>query len=188
MEDDVLLLLRLEHRNQARLLNLLEQQIDEAKHGRAVNAEIVQGIADYFLGYPDLCHHPKEDALFRRLRERDPVAAEAFADLLVQHEDLTALTERLSGVVRKLTLEGFAQQGRFTEFAEGYVKVLRRHMQSEEEGFFPAIERSFTPTDWAEVDFQVFDQTDPLFSQTVERRFEALRDQINEANAARRNS
>lgn len=186
MEEDVLLLLRLEHRNQARLLDILEQQIHEAKRGRAMNAVIVQGIADYFLGYPDLCHHPKENALFRRLHERDPVAATAFADLLVEHEELTALTERFAGVVRKMTLEGLAQQGRLTEFAENYIRFLRRHMQSEEEAFFPAVERSFTPTDWAEIDFQVFDQTDPLFSKTVERRFEALRDHINEANAASR--
>ena len=59
-------------------------------------------------------------------------------------------------------------------------------MQSEEDTFFPAVQRCFTADDWAEIDFQVFDQADPLFSETVERRFEALRDHIHEMNAGRR--
>lgn len=185
MEEDVLLLLRLEHRSQARLVDLLERQVNEAERGRAVNLEVVQGIADYFLGYPELCHHPKENALFRKLRERDETAAAAVENILAEHKDLSALTARLADVVKSTAPQDLASESGFTEAANGFIRAMRSHMKSEDETFFPAVERSLTPTDWDEIDFQVFDQSDPLFSTTVEHRFEALRNHIHEANAAR---
>ena len=58
--------LRSDHANMARLLNILERQVSAFREGEAPDYEIVQGVVEYFLDYPDLCHHPKEDLLARR--------------------------------------------------------------------------------------------------------------------------
>ena len=54
--------LREEHRNIARLLRALEHQVAIFSNADAPDYDVIVGVADYFLDYPDRCHHPKEDA------------------------------------------------------------------------------------------------------------------------------
>ena len=68
----VIYTLREEHRNIARLLNALEHQIEIFARAGAPDYDVIRGIAEYFLDYPDRCHHPKEDVVFDRLCARFP--------------------------------------------------------------------------------------------------------------------
>jgi hemerythrin-like domain-containing protein len=176
--EDVLLLLRLEHANQQKLLNVLERQIGLFKNGVTIDYDNIEAIVDYFLDYPNRCHHPKEDALFRKLRARDGAATEAVGNLLGEHEELAELTARLAGAVRPKLPGHDARGERFIVVGERFLNTYRSHMAKEEELFFPAVLHSFTPIDWAEIDYQVFDQKDPLFSEPVEACFTALRNNI----------
>ena len=67
-----------DHANLAKLLNAIERQIDALEAGGVPEYDIVQGALDYCLNYPDLCHHPKEDLVFKRLQARNPSAAVAY--------------------------------------------------------------------------------------------------------------
>ena len=58
-----MLKLRQEHANMTMLLDILEQQIARLRQGEVADFKTVKGILDYFLTYPDLVHHPKEDLL-----------------------------------------------------------------------------------------------------------------------------
>jgi hypothetical protein len=53
----------------------------------------------------------------------------------------------------------------------------RRHTAMEEHVFLVAIE-VLQPQDWADITSASTDQKDPLFSEIVEKRFEAVRDHI----------
>ena len=55
--------LREEHRNIGRLLRALEYQIEAFAREEPTNYDVVVGVAEYFLGYPDRCHHLKEDLI-----------------------------------------------------------------------------------------------------------------------------
>ena len=67
--------LRQEHANMTLLLDLFECQVAALRQQEDADFVLIGGIVDYFLTYPDLMHHPKEDILFHRLRELDPAAA-----------------------------------------------------------------------------------------------------------------
>ena len=53
-------------------------------------------VLDYSLSYPILCHHTKEDLVYRRLRTRDAAATDAIGDLEADHEELATLTRRFA--------------------------------------------------------------------------------------------
>jgi hemerythrin-like domain-containing protein len=51
----------------------------------------------------------------------------------------------------------------------------RRHMAMEEQDFFPAAVKALQPQDWAEIASTLTERKDPLFSEIVEERFDAVR-------------
>ena len=62
--------LRKEHEDMAVLLDLMDRQIAQFQEGAPPGFNLVRGIIGYFLTYPDLYHHPKEDLIAERLRGR----------------------------------------------------------------------------------------------------------------------
>ena len=72
---DLLEELERDHLNMAALLRVLERQVEVFRRGQAPDYEIIQAVMEYFLDYPDLIHHPKEDILGRRLMAKGGAAA-----------------------------------------------------------------------------------------------------------------
>lgn len=83
--------LREEHRNFARLLKALEHQLAIFDRGERPDYDVLAAAADYFTGFPDRCHHPKENLIFETLKTKDPAAAASIGDLDLEHEDLARL-------------------------------------------------------------------------------------------------
>jgi hemerythrin-like domain-containing protein len=79
-------ILHQEHRNIESLLRVLERELSVFDRGERPDYEVVLAVIDYFEGYPDTCHHPKEDMIVEKLRARDPVAAATIGDLEAEHQ------------------------------------------------------------------------------------------------------
>lgn len=167
--------LRQEHINMAMLLDVLDRQLAAVKAGEQPSFDIVKGILDYFLTYPELYHHPKEDLIYLRLRARDSAEAKSLADLLTGHEDISLLTRRFArATVDQILNPGAAQWQCFNDLGREFVDTNRRHMAEEEEQFFPLALRALSPEDWTAIEAQVTDWEDPLFGRSVEQRFRSL--------------
>ena len=91
--------LRSEHANMAKLLNALDRQVSIFDRGGTPDYEIVQAVMLYFLDFPELCHHPKEDLIARRLQELTEDRTRLTHKLEAQHEELGQLTHRFAKVV-----------------------------------------------------------------------------------------
>ncbi len=170
--------LRSDHANMARLLNILEKQVSAFREGKAPDYDIVQSVVDYFLDYPDLCHHPKEDLLARKLLDKAGSKDSAVRGLAEQHEELGGLTRRFATIVQRVIDEAELPRDYFVRAAKEFIDSQRQHMQMEEEYFFPLAEGGLTPQDLATLDSELFDKEDPLFGGTVKGRFEALYNDI----------
>ncbi len=170
--------LRDEHRKMAKLLGLLNREIQAFGENKSVDLELVESILEYNLLFPDACHHPKEDVVFQCLCERDPEAAKAVGDLAEEHEELHALTSRFAMAVQNVLQDYELPRDWFYEVADEYMRFMRRHMQMEEVVFFPAAERILTEDDWKAVDARVFSKVDPLFDDHADERYESLRQAI----------
>lgn len=175
---EVMRQLRAEHRNMEKLLAVLEHQLAAFDRAENPDYDVLSTIAEYFTGFPDRCHHPKEDLIYQKLREQDPAIAEAVGNLEAEHAKLAGRAGRFREAVHNVLNEVEVSRDAFDAVARHFVRDQRRHLQTEEARFFPlAIER-LTPADWAEIDARAAQEDDPLFGTRTCEAFAALRDDI----------
>ncbi len=167
--------LRREHRNIVKLLNALEHQLAIFDTAETPDYDVLEGIGAYFIGFPERCHHPKEDLIFRKLRERDPGAAEIVGDLEAEHERIGALARHFQEAVENVLSEVEVSREAFDAVARHFIEDQRRHLQMEEERFFPLALEKLTAEDWAEIDARITDEDDPVFGGDDSTKFAALR-------------
>lgn len=171
-------MLRQEHRNIATLLRTLEWQVAAFKNDSQPDYEVIRATLDYFRGFPDVCHHPKEDLVFAKLRERDRAAAEKVGDLKRAHEQLAARTRDAAAGVRAVLDEAEVSRDAVVRWASDFIDQQREHMKMEESIFFPAAEKALTAKDWSDLAALMTRADDPVFGVQVGARFEQLRKMI----------
>ncbi len=175
---DILDAIQEEHVNMAKMLNALERQLAVFDAGETPDYDIVRGVADYCLDFPDLYHHPKEDLVFERLEARDPAAAAEIGDLRSEHRELRTQTLRLQEAIAAVLGDLEVPRGRFDEALRAFLDAYRLHMNKEERAFLPAARRVLSAADLAEIQDRLDRPEDPLFGARSEQRFAALREDI----------
>jgi len=170
---------REDHRNFTRLLDFLGTQVDLIRKAESPNYDLMVDVVHYLTQYSDLFHHPKEDLIFAKLKQRDGHTGTVVDDLAREHAALRKtgekLLENLEGIVNGdvvLTREAVEADGR------AYIDKLRRHMQREETELFVAAATVLSDRDWAAINAALPDPEDPLFGKTVKRHYSALHRQL----------
>ena len=172
-----------DHRNIRELLGLLGSELDAVADASGGDFELMRDIMIYMTGYPDYTHHPKEDLMFERMRERGvaPDTEETIAKLFREHGALAdkggVFRDMLSGVVDGAMVE------REVLVATGrdYVEFLRYHVRLEDETVFIEAERVLDDTDWSVVGTAFEAQSDPVFGPAVEDGFRNLYEHIRQS-------
>lgn len=167
-----------DHVNLAKLLAALERQVAAFDRGKRPDYDILHGVIDYCLTYPDLYHHPKEDLIMEHLRARDPAAAASLGDLLAEHARLGEVTRRFAAAVHNVLQEVEVPRAAFDEKARSFLQAYRDHMAEEERAFLPLAAKTLTAEDWREIDARMAPRPDPLFEGEPEDRFRALSEDI----------
>ena len=122
--------LQQDHRNVRGLLDLLAREIDAVGEASGGDFELMRDIMIYMTRYPDHAHHPKEDLMFERMRERG-VSAETegtIRTLLREHAALAEKGNALPGHAdrRRRRIDGRARgTGRFGPRLHGFSHVSR---------------------------------------------------------------
>jgi len=171
---DVLHQLTLDHANLRKLLGLIERQLATYRGGGALDIEALTDIVEYLLHYPDLCHHPREDLIYRRLKTIDETAAKAVGDIESEHETLARLTRGFAAACRAAAQDVELPRAQFEASVRDFIAHYREHMELEETHLFPLALRSLTARDWWEIDNAVVAAADPLFGGKIERQFQEL--------------
>ncbi|MEM7428034.1 MAG: hemerythrin domain-containing protein [Pseudomonadota bacterium] len=166
--------IRNEHKTMRWLLDLLEAQIHMFENGERPDYDLIKEVIDYFLTFPDLFHHPKEDMVYRKLKLRNPAAAGRFGDLEDQHERGSDRLHRFTRAVVNVMLEAEIPRETFVGLARDFVDGERKHMDAEEALFFPAALEALTEDDWHEIGMKVDRFTDPLSPGIAGVRFGLL--------------
>ena len=178
--------LRQDHANLQKLLFILERQIAAFDRREGPDWDIIEGAIDYLLTYPDLRHHPTEDRILRRLQAKDPSAAAPFRDLDAGHREQSAALRRIAAATRQVLQDASMAREGYVGLLFDFVAALSDHIRKEEAGFFPAAERTLDAADWAELEREEPDISDPLAGDLVERRFAVLRRNLDSWDATDR--
>jgi len=171
-------LLRKEHQDIEKLLLVLEEELSVFGRRERPDYEILQGIISYFQDYPDCCHHPKEDMIFEKLKERDPVVAATVGDLEVEHLDEAERLRRVADVIRKALSNQDVSRQTFENVMRDFIVHQRQHMIMEERVVFPASINCLYPGDWTEIDVKWNREKDSMFNVAMEEKCHSLRDRI----------
>lgn len=153
--NEILRKLRGEHDDLAKVLDVLEQEVETYRQGGRLNRDIIGEVLDYCRGYPALCHHPKEDLIYRKLRLADePATINTLSDLVGEHEALMALTGEFTAAVDNLLSDAEENRTRFVQVAQTFLERHRHHMRAEENELFPLAMQCLSDEDWEELDRQ----------------------------------
>jgi hemerythrin-like domain-containing protein len=171
--------LRQEHIGMGRLLRLMQKLWREISAGQSPDYLLLNEISDYLRGYPDQCHHPKEDLIYRKLGDRDPDLQELGGDLEYEHARLTKLTNRFGELLTTAQDDEDVSLDAFITTMDELIRVYRRHMAMEEEHLFPLAIKKLRRADWDEINSAVFEHGDPLTDE-ASSRYEQIRSEIAE--------
>ncbi len=175
---DVIAQLREEHRNIAKVLRALEHQLAIFDRGEQPDYDVLAAIADYFVSFPERCHHPKEDLVYSRMRGRDAILAGAMTALDAEHAKISALARHFHEAVHNVMQEVEVSRGAFDEVARHFLEEQRHHMRMEEEHFFPLALKVLSEEDWKEIEAAITTDQDPVFREQNAKNFAVLRDNI----------
>lgn len=175
---NVIARLREDHRYMDRLLDILDREICILRNSGVSDLELVEDILAYNLAYPHLVHHPAEDTIFEKLRERGTITSQDLGDLPLEHRRLHQLTDRFAMAIRKVVLEQELPRDWLIEVATDYLTFARQHLQMEEAILFPLAESTLTAAEWAEVDQAIEGRSNAIDGTLVENRFLKLRQRI----------
>lgn len=167
-----------EHRNLAKLLNVIDQELSVFDRRERPDYEIFQSVIAYFREYPDGFHHPKEDIVYQILKQRNPAVAEAIGDVEADHKVEAERLRRFAQVVEDVLTDQELPRQMFHDAAMDFVEHQRRHMAKEEKLLFPAAIETLTKEDWARIDAQVESARDPIFDGEIASRYRNLYETI----------
>ncbi|MBK1647873.1 hemerythrin domain-containing protein [Rhabdochromatium marinum] len=178
-----------DHRRFGRIMTLLDALVARFHGGDEPNYELMCEMLEYVVDYADQVHHPSEELLFARLTEvlqtaeheprADAVALTAVVnECRAQHQRLQemnhAFRDALEGIVQGevLSRDAVAEQGR------AMIGLLRTHCADEETRLFPVARDLLSTQDWAQLEQQAPNATDPVFGQLDPLRFQTLYDHL----------
>jgi hemerythrin-like domain-containing protein len=167
-----------EHRNIEMLLAVLERELEIFDRGGRPDYEVIRAIISYFEVYPEVYHHPQEDVVFAKLKLRDPAAAAKVGDLALEHQKGAERLRRVAEAVESVLADREILRQNVDTIVRDFIEYERRHIMMEDRDFFPAALKAFQPQDWTEIASAMTNHEDPLFSETAEETFDALRARI----------
>jgi hemerythrin-like domain-containing protein len=171
---EIIEILRQEHRNIEKLLGVLERELNVFGRGDRPDYEIVLAVVDYFKGYPDSCHHPKEDIIVEKFKARDALAASTIGDLAAEHREGARRLQRVAQAVEDVLSDQGLLRQTVNDIVRDFVNHERRHMAMEERVVFPAVIKALRSEDWADIALQLADRYGPPSESNFEEKFAAL--------------
>ena len=166
--------LRLDHRNMAAVLDVLQSIVEEMEANKDPDFELFDEIMRYMTVYPDAVHHPKEDVIYEELRARRPDLSEDLSHVPDDHRKIARLSCLLRDEVEAINAGAAVRREKMIEDTAAYVECLREHMHWEETDLFRRIDLMLDAEPYR-VDISEYEHIkDPVFELEIEAGFRRL--------------
>ena len=159
----------------ARILDLFEVQVEAFHAGERPNYELMTDIVDYLRQYGDRFHHPREEAAFNRLVERDPEMRMPVNRLLQEHRVIALAGDEILARLGEVADDVLTERAAVEAAAATYLVYYRHHLSTEEGKIMPRARTLLTSDDWAAVKAAMEEAPDPLSSPDFDERYRELR-------------
>jgi hemerythrin-like domain-containing protein len=166
--------LRRDHANMRAVLMLVARQLEHLERLGAADYVLLANALYYMRKFPSHVHHPKEDRIFQRLVERDPIWKGEVDKLLAQHREIYALEDELIERALDNPPAGSEAVNTLLEKGRRYLQLQRQHSETEERLLFPQAEAMLRPKDWLDISGRIREVEDPLFGTHGSGRYRML--------------
>jgi hemerythrin-like domain-containing protein len=175
---EILARLEKEHRNFARLLDLLDGQLARLGRGEGADFRIMSDIMRYVGVYPEVVHLPTEALVVRCLIDRDPTQARIGGELLAGHDTLRRLGHAFNDLVQSALGGAIIPLDRVRSVGHEYLDLCRGHARLGEREVYPRACEVLTAEDWDRIRAEITSATDPLFGDIADQSYQHLYDMI----------
>lgn len=166
---------REEHRRFAQLLGVLESQVARLRAGQDPDYGLMRNVVYYLQHWASQVHHPREDAAFNRLLERDPGMLLPVNRLMQEHRVIATVEKELLRRLEDVEAGAMVERAALEAAADTYLVYYRHHLAAEEAEILPRASELLTPRDWEAVAAAAPAGSDPLFGADLEARYAPLR-------------
>jgi hemerythrin-like domain-containing protein len=167
-----------EHAYFAKLLGLLQRELDVFHSGERPRYELIQDIITYLRDYSDQFHHPREDEAFRRLAKRCPDLELPLARLHQEHRVIAKAGETLLQLVNAIIEDVVVPRAEVEVAMATYLVYYGNHIAKEEADVLTRAAKELTAADWKAVGDAAPEGRDPVFGNKPAERYQELRRQI----------
>lgn len=167
-----------DHINFSKLLAFLEQQLGLLEDCKISNLDAMLDAVRYMKEYPDQIHHPLENIVFKYFLEHYSQQHASINELLHEHDEMPALTEKLLEALQNAVLGLPQEREKLCALLTEYISVQREHMDEEEVHVYPSLNSCLSTSDWQEIDNELAATADPLFGEKVQHSYQNLYRQI----------
>lgn len=145
----------LKHEHEIILLALagVEREMGKIRAGSAVDADRIEQMIDFVQNFADRCHHAKEEnLLFARMQERGlPVEGGPIGVMLQEHDEGRRLVQAAAEALPRASAGDPSSTSTLTTNLLDYVRLLRVHIDKEDNILYPIADRILTTGDQAEL-------------------------------------
>jgi hemerythrin-like domain-containing protein len=177
----VLKQLILDHMQLERVLSCLERQINNYVNdtGEEPSLDLIQDAIEYIRAYPDAFHHPLEEMVLDKLLTRvdDQKVVQKLRQIKNQHVILGRLTKRLAADIDAVAQDQVVSLDEIEDAFANFYDFQIEHLNSENEHFFPLIEKHFREQELEDLVAGNDTLVDPMFVAR-QAEFERLYDYI----------
>lgn len=171
---NILDLLQQDHRNISKLLDIFEKQITIMQGGDNPDYRMMQDIMHYMGHYPNEFHHPREEQLYEKIKNRSMEIKSLVSRIDNEHITMGKLTDCIKDRLTEIFNGSIVPTSTIYELSKEFLDIYRKHIEFEERDMFPLIRESLTEQDWMEINASVSNIDDPLFGKTVEDFYQYL--------------
>lgn len=164
-----------DHIHLSRLLKMLVRHVRVLQDGGDPDFEMMIDIVEYIRTYSDNHHHPKEDEVYKVVKSKTNKVSHIVEGLFNEHQQIPKLTIAFEELL-KGAHSGYLiiQRDELSEKITNFIDIQWSHSKTEEDILFPLIHKLMKDADWKQVESQIKEKDDPLFSATVDKQYENL--------------
>ena len=131
--------LRHEHDAILQMLDATEEVAHQLQAGVPVEPRILDGLLEFFRLFADQCHHGKEERHFFPALEAKGFSRQhgPTGVMLHEHDEGRLHIAALASAVELAEAGDGQALGQFVRHARAYVRLLREHIQKEDQRLFP---------------------------------------------------
>jgi hemerythrin-like domain-containing protein len=142
-----------EHKLIKRMIDILENAVNKLKINKEISPEIFKQATEFIRNFADKFHHAKEEEiLFKEMIKKGMPEKESPIDvMLIEHEQGREFVKGMIKATEELEKGNKQAIPDIIKNAEGYIELLREHIEKEDEILYPLAEKTFDSKEKEEI-------------------------------------